>query len=98
MYTETQRRIFGPYWNGVAQVYADPIRVHRLLTHELDGDPNKYLTGAQAEDEPTRFQARNRLLAAATRALDMIPFSPETGQGALESDVMVALSNYLEFM
>jgi hypothetical protein len=98
MYSEAQRRIFGPYSNGVSEVYADPIKVYRILSHELEGEPNRFIRGANSDDPQTAFESRNRLLAAAATALDMTAFDPGTGKGALESDVMAALNLFLEFM
>lgn len=98
MFNEAERRIFGPYFNGVGLVFADPLRVHRLLHHCLDGEVNKQLALARSENEAERFQAWEKLIPATVYALDLKPFDPATGQGSLEQDVKAALRAYLEFM
>lgn len=111
MFSESERKIFGPYFNGESSVYADPIRVHRRLCYKLDGDPNRHfqklrtltdpegkpLPPDQQTPEAERFQAKERVLEAAAYALDMVPFDPQSARGATENDVMAALRAYLEF-
>lgn len=98
MFTEAERKIFGPYFNGAELVYADPLRVHRRLLYMLDGETNKWLEKAKSENLEERFQAKEKLLPAVVYALDMLPFDPKTGLGSLEQDVIAALRSYLEFM
>lgn len=109
MYTEQERRIFGPYFNGAENVYADPIRAHRRLFAALDGDLNKYLREARpdlrdlpADESPEqmtlRLRAEERLLGATVAAFDLVPFDARTGVGALESDAWAVLNSYLEWL
>lgn len=98
LYNEAERQVFGPYFNGEKLAYADPIRVHRHLNALLDGEVNKYLERSRSEDLAERFNAEERLLPAVVKALNMVPFDPDTGTGALEQDVRAALRAYLEFM
>ena len=49
------------------------------------------------EDEPTRFQASETLLAAIREAFQMAPFNIETGEGADDADCMDAFNAYCEF-
>lgn len=97
MFNEAQRRVFGPYFNGEDQVYADPLTVHRRL-FSLLGDPNAVLLDANSDDPSLRHQAREKLLPAAREALELVPFDKKTGRGSLEQDVMAALRSYLEWM
>jgi len=98
MYSESDRNIFGPFYNGSEMVHADPLRIRRLLVHELGGDLNAVLSQAHAEEEPVRFQARDQLLSAARIAFDMTPFNPATGAGAVEADLWAALTAFLDFI
>jgi hypothetical protein len=98
MYSESERAVFGPYFNGERLVYADPLAVYRALTHELDGEPNKHLENLKAAEEPVQFAAKERVLVAARKALGMVPFDDATGKGSLEQDVMAALTAYTEWM
>lgn len=111
MFSENERQIFGPYFNGERSVYADPIRVHRRLYYKLDGEPNRYfqrlhilkdsegnpLPPEKQVPEAERFAAKERVLEAAAYALDMLPFDPTSARGATENDIMAALKMYLEF-
>lgn len=98
MLVESDRRIFGPYFNGVGPVYADPMTIRRRLYYYLDGDPNKVIRDTRAEDPALRFQAKERLVAAAREAFEMIPWDAQAGRGALEVDVMKALKDYLVWL
>lgn len=111
MFSDTERAIFGPYFNGIQTVYADPIRVHRRLYAKLDGDPNKWFERMRVrkdeqgnplpEDQQVPLQERNsakeRVLEAGLYALDITPFDPVSARGATENDIMAALRAYLEF-
>src|SRR5215469_8096350 len=111
MFSEGERAIFGPYFNGERLVHADPIRVHRRLYSKLDGDPNKYFElirlkkdeqgNPLPEDQQIpleqRNQAKERVLEAGLYALDMLPFDPVSARGATENDIMAALRAFLEF-
>jgi hypothetical protein len=46
--------VFGPYWNGRAEVWGDPFALHEDLVHALDGDPNRVLAEAEADRLPPR--------------------------------------------
>src|SRR5258708_2968626 len=98
MFSEAQRRIFGPYFNGVTAIYADPLKAHRRLSYELGGDPEAVGIRANSEDQTEKFKARAMLLAATVKALDMVPFDPQTGQGASEVDVWAAYNSFVDFL
>lgn len=98
MFNEAERRIFGPYFNGVEMVYADPLRIYRQLQAALDGDTNAYLERMRSEAAADSNTAKDRVLAAVISVFGMPAFDPKTGQGTLEQDAMAVLRNYLEFM
>jgi len=96
--TYETRRVFGPYDRGDGVgTYADPIRVHRRLKAMLDGDPARVIAQSRAEVAVVAMEAKDRVLAAAVRALDLLPFDPATGQGATEDQVVEALNAYLKW-
>jgi hypothetical protein len=98
MYTEQERLIFGPYCNGIREVYADPLRVFRRLHQMLEGEPNKFILQANSGDAVGRLRAKERLADATVYALELTPFDPETGKGVLLEQVEALLRDYLEFM
>jgi hypothetical protein len=85
--------IFGPYWNGEKEVYADPIRVYRVLSSRLDGDINEALKRYLADPANN-----DRVLAAASEALAMAPFDPVSGLGATVDDIERALFEFTEYV
>lgn len=95
MFTPQERLIFGPYFNGAEQVYADPIRVYHRLVAALDGDPNAWL---KRFGEPLDTEARDKVINAAGWSLEMVPFDKKTGQGATEAEVETVLRGYLEWL
>jgi len=97
MYSEQDRRIFGPYFNGLQSVYGDPLQINRRLVHALDGDPAPVHERANSQEEAERFEAREKLVVAARYAFGMVEFNPTTGQGAVELDVWTALNSFLEW-
>lgn len=98
VFSDEQRRIFGPYFNGAQNLYADPLRVYRRLCYRLEGDPNKFIRERNSPDAQASLPARDRLLEATAFAFDMVPFDPATGKGALTQDVEKVLRDYLEYM
>lgn len=94
MFTDQQRTIFGPYFNGQEEVYGDPLKIHRRLCHALGGDPNAVIAEANKGDN----DARERVLDAAGWSLEMVPFDKRTGQGATEEVVDQALRQFLEWL
>jgi hypothetical protein len=98
MFTEQQRRIFGPYHDGEKEVYADPLKVYRRLHYQLEGVPNKTIKDTRSEDLHVRTEARDKLVAAAVYAFDLVPFDAATGKGVLTEDVEKVLADYLEWL
>jgi hypothetical protein len=98
MYTEQERRIFGPYFNGTEVVYADPIRLKRRLDHALEGETPKWIERYNDPAHPQHYDAQERVLAAAVWAMELRPFNPQTGEGVLEAEVEQALYGFLEYL
>lgn len=96
-FSDKQRRIFGPYFNGVDTVYADPIRVYRALQHCLGGKLAEDIEKANAASHEDNFVARDRLTAAAHFAFGLRPFDPKTGDGMTETEVREVLAAYLRW-
>jgi hypothetical protein len=93
-FSDKERDIFH-YHNGREWVYGDPLRVWRRLTNALDGQPNEALRAARSDIPAVREEAHEKVLAAAAYALEMAPFDPATGEGALEAQLTAALSAFL---
>lgn len=98
IYPEHERRIFGPYWNGILQVHADPIRVYRLLTLHCGGDFNRTLASTKSADLVEKNRAFDTLLAAAVEAFGLLPFHSETGEGLTEDKIVDLVNAYTGFL
>ncbi len=48
MQPENEQAIFGPYWDGLSQVYADPMEVYRELQKATAGQLRQVLKDARA--------------------------------------------------
>lgn len=99
LYTPEERGIFGPYDPGDGTpVYADPIRVRRKLSAYLDGRWEIVFGQMVQKDNPLLAdEARDRVLAAAVAALELVSFDRSTGQGLTEDRVVAVLNDFLAF-
>lgn len=84
--TETYRVY--KYFNGIQEVYADPLMVHRHLMRLLDGASERIVNEANSDDVAISTPARDKLVAATRQAFGLLPFDPMTGAGAVEEEVM----------
>lgn len=99
MYSDTERRIFGPYDRaGDGSVnYADPLRIHRRLVHSLEGEPDVTLAATRSEVEAVAFEATEKLLRAVVYAFELVPFDPATGKGVTEQDCLALLNHWCDW-
>ena len=111
MWQEQDRQIFAYFANG-AQLWADPIRAHRLMLQHTAGKLNDLIAkankGAKTEHqmpaEPgtveyvQALEAKGILAEAATAAFGLMPFDPATGQGTLESEALDVLIQFLAWL
>ena len=98
MYSDEERQIFGPFYDGVHdQVYADPLHVRRILTLRLEGKPNDWLKITNSPDESDKAVAIGKVVPAAQEAFGLVPFDPKTGQGADEAYTLRVLDKFLRW-
>lgn len=103
MHNEQQKAIF-QYWNGAADVYGDPLRIHNRMCRACEGDPNKLVDRIIGEDgefkpeNPLSFEAQEMFVRAVRFAFELLPFDPQTGQGAKESDCLRAWNSYTDWL
>lgn len=98
MYSAEERRIFGPYYDGFHdQVYADPLRVRRVLTLRLEGKPNDWLKITNSPDQSDKAIAVGKVAGAAVEAFGLVPFDPKTGKGADEAYCLSLLDTFLRW-
>ncbi len=101
IFTEQERRVF-QYWNGVAQVWGDPVRIYRRVLSASDGDINILLERTSPEVQvvtPTLWaESVERLVQVVRDAFEMAPFNPETGTGATETDCLNAIKSWQGWM
>ena len=106
-----RQRIFGPYHDGTAEVFADPFHVFLALVCLLDGDPESVnreakavplAEGMPAEDHAgwrlSVAEAQQKLAHAAREAFAMTPFDKVTGCGATDEQCQMVLDQFLEYM
>lgn len=99
MFSETDRQIFGPYWNGTVQVYADPVAVRRKFQAVLGGDANAVLRAFRSDKPEESIPAGERLAAAVCVAFGLgSPFDPATGAGVVEAVWKPCLTGWLAWM
>ncbi len=99
LYTDQEKRIYGPYDDGSGNVvFGDPHKINRTLVFLLDGDPNRVVDAYNNGDVAQQFEARNRLVAAAVEALDLKPFNKIDGSGLDEESVMKILKHFSKWM
>lgn len=97
MFTEQERRIYGPYQDGRGnQVFADPEAVYRHLMAETAGELNA-ITSQYNESELGMAIVAERLASAAIVAFDLKPFDKATGQGTLQDDALNLVGNFLDW-
>lgn len=95
LYAGRERSIFGPYFDGARTRHGDPLRIYRRLVYALGRDPNRWL---ERYDDLGDDDANEKVVQAAGWALEMVPFDPETGRGATESHIEVALRAFREWL
>lgn len=88
-----QKDIF-QYWNGERAVYGDPLVILRIFTAQLDGDVDGTFKLSQSENPAQAVVAADKIIAAARKALVMLPFSTESGAGATDEVVFSMLDQF----
>ena len=94
MQTKESTRIFGPYWNGKEEVYADPFKALRLLQACCNGELENVVKDANSEDAKLSSDAKGLLAEAVYLAFELYPLNTVSGQGITEEE---ALSVYKQF-
>ena len=89
--------IFGPYWDGQHNVYADPLKVRRILKARLEGKPDVWIDRTKSPDPSEKSIAIEKISLAARDAFGMMPFSKLTGKGATETDCLRAVQLFLDW-
>lgn len=93
------RRIFGPYWDGRANVYADPIAVRRKLSACLGGDLPGVVRAMRSANPVESLPALERLCAAVCAAFGLgSPFDPATGAGVVEAEWRPVLEQFIAWL
>ncbi len=98
MFSADERKIFGPYYDGAKDhVYADPLRVRRLLTLRLEGKPNEWIARTASPDPKEKSDAVGKVVAATVEAFSLVPFDPKTGKGADELTCLETLDAFIKW-
>jgi hypothetical protein len=104
-FRDKDKRIYGPYFDGVSLRLGDPLKIYRSLLLLLDGDINKVLTEAVAKypntdrpDLPTQAAARTQICTAAVTAFELKPFDPGDGTGVTQAEAEGVFDTFLEWL
>lgn len=92
------REIYGPYFNGEEQLFADPLSAYRKLIFHLDGKPRETVEESKSEDVEVSYPAKEKLVEAARAAFYLAPFNPRDGSGARDEDAWVVLVDFLNWV
>jgi hypothetical protein len=97
VFSAAERQVFA-YFNGLATVYGDPMRVLRAMLAAFDGDPNPTIEQMDSPEPTLWVPAAERMVAAVREVFGMAPFDPATGQGATDADCLAALQAWQGWM
>src|SRR5262249_51754015 len=97
-YTESDKRVFGPFNDGREQVYADPVASYRRLNFALGGSLKEHIRNSRSEDPTTRFAAVEKLVEATRYAFDLVPFDRLTAKGPVEAEIRILLKQFLDWV
>ncbi len=99
LYTDQEKRIYGPYDDGSGQVvFGDPHKINRTLIRLLDGDPNRWVRDHNSDDMVLQFEATNRLIAASIEAFQLTAFDKTNGGGLDEEAILKILKHFSKWM
>ena len=87
-----------PFFNGVAQVFGDPIVIYRRMLRALSKPIEKQVGLTKGQNELLNLEAYAELYKATRVSFPMIPMNPETGEGATEADCQRALDALLTWI
>jgi hypothetical protein len=90
------------YYDGCAFRWGDPLAINRMLIQACGGDPNVLLQASKVRKDGSNVaeaaEAAQHFSGAVRQAFQMVPFIPETGEGATESDCDQAFIDYSAFL
>lgn len=98
MFTEDERRIYGPYFNGAKEVLADPLALNRKIKALMGGNPAKLVEDYNSGIAEVAFEAGERFFAAVREAFGLVAFDPETGDGMTESDCLKCWNDFQSWL
>lgn len=104
-FSDQDRQAFR-YFNGVEQVYADPLPAYRLIllmTHGKPGDLHRKVFATDPATGPIEeviesCAASDQLSALIREVFKMVPFDPKTGQGARDEHCWVVWNEFYDYM
>ena len=97
MFTDDEKRIFQYQLNGTT-LYADPLRIKRLLQIGTGGQFDQLVEQQRDGNEVQQAEA-NGILASATAAAFKFPLlDPKSGNGFTEGEAIDLLRRFLEWV
>lgn len=103
MFSDQDRKIFGPIFNGREVVHIDPTRVKRKMSALCPGNLfNEHLlrwkNPQQEVDPQLSLESSEIVLDCIIKAFDLIPFDPLSGNGLSDDDVIDVWNSYSEWV
>ena len=98
-FTEAERDIFGPYFDGQRMRLGDPSKIRRYMVRACGGQPGALLKSIQNPDTPEalKFEQTKQILDAAHFAFELHAFDEASGAGVLEKDVWATIKAFVAF-
>lgn len=108
LFTDSERLIYGPYWNGQQDadgkdvaVWADPLMIHRAL-YQLAPDLQDVLNQLFPEDKgdaarQVAAETAARIGPVVAQAFGLTLFDPATGKGCLTRYCVRLLADFLDW-
>jgi len=98
MYSDSERRIYGPFFSEQGERYADPLAVHRKLNTLLGPDPNRLLQQMESLDPSMALAAYEQFLNSVAFAFGVARFDPATGKGLLENELTALWNGFQDWL
>ena len=102
-WSDDEKRIF-EYSDGMANVFGDPLEIDLKLREALDYRWAEVCENAQPKEangqpraEPVILEAHKKLVNAAFRAFQLVPFDRMTGKGCTAAMAMRVYNEFIDF-
>lgn len=88
-------KVFGPYWNGAKEVFADPFKTQSLLWVKTGGRIGDLISDYNSDNPAAKADATLKLAYAAREAFSLAEVDVDTGEGVTQDLVIELLRTFL---